>query len=1133
MLPGKLRSAIVFAAMAAASLPAFGQQYSDQYALILGDTPVVARFPGHGGQRSTAAEAYRRQIVTAQQAVRAAAIARRVTVTGSADTVLNAVFVHATPDQVASLKTIPGVIGVMRMRTALPQLNKAVNLMNAPAAWTVLGGQTNAGAGMKIGVMDSGIDQTHPAFQDSSLQMPAGFPKCTAGHAEDCSYTTNKVIVARSYVRQIAPGSNPATSRPDDFSPRDRDGHGTAVASAAAAMPAATSSAAAGGGTVTIMGMAPKAYLGNYKVSGSPGVNDNPPESVIIMALDDAVKDGMDVVNISLGFPAVYGPLDTGSACGQAAGTPCDPLAAAFENAATTGGLVVAAAAGNDGSDAASYPTFETVTSPGDAPDVITVGASSNSHYMDESVSITGGSSGLQNIAANYGDNYSSAPLGASSAPVIDVSTLGNDGLACSALPAGSLNGAFALIQRGTCTFVTKETNALNAGAVGIIFYLADSSSLITPSGLKGSEPVAMISLADGTNIKNWLTSHAGATGIIDPGGLEVDDSAYQNQLAYFSSVGPSIDGSVKPDLVAAGSSASSYGGMLLATQDYDPASFMFSVSRYVAAAGTSFASPLVAGAAALVKQKHPGWNPVQIKAALVNTANASVTTTDGVMNQNNGDAVDVQWIGAGRLDAGAAVNATVLAIPSTVSWGVLSASPSNAARTITLTNTGSAAVTLAISVAQGAASYTGNLTTGPVPALDKTSLTLAAGDSGTLTLTLNGSLPKAGSYSGEVTITGTNVSLRVPYLYLVGDGTVYNVWTLPANVEGIVGQPVINDMSIAKSGPNPTIAIQATDQYGAPVANAPVTWTSSPAGRVTFANSASTTNAYGIATADVTIAQTGNFKIDVTAGGQQASFDYTQNCVCYGRVQPAIATSGVVSAGNFQGTIAPGSYVSIFGNGLSDPGYTDSAAYVPLPLAIDGVTVSFDVPGAGISVPAPLVYVSPGQVNVQVPWELRGQTSAQVKVTIDNYSYGNVVSVPVADASPEFFDDQGTGIVAARDVNGVQIWTNHPATRGQAVALFLNGLGPVTNPPSSGSVALASPLSQTQNPPQVTIGGQPATVLFSGLAPGFPGLYQINVTVPGGIATGNQPISVSIGGKTTPAKVAGTNGATIVLPVQ
>jgi uncharacterized protein (TIGR03437 family) len=1127
--------AIFRAALAVAAIPAFGQQYSDQYALILSDEPVIARFQGRDAHRSTAAEAYRRSLVSSQQAVRAAAVSRKTTVTGSADTVLNAVFVHATPDQVAGLQSIPGVKAVIRMRSALPALNRAATLMNAPAAWTALGGQSSSGAGMKIGIIDSGIDQTHPAFQDSSLNAPNGFPICTDGHPEDCSFTNGKVIVARSYVRLIAPGSDPnnpaADSRPDDFSPRDRDGHGTAVASAAAANVTTATGRAFDGGPIVITGIAPKAFLGNYKVSGSPGVNDNPPESVLIQAVNDAVRDGMDVVNISLGFPPLYGPLDTGAACGLAAGTPCDPLAAAYENA-TKAGVVVVAAAGNSGYDGLQYPTFATVTSPGTAPDVITVGASSNSHYFNQSLSVAGGPANLQNIVTDIGDNYGDTPLGGASASIIDVSTLGNDGLACTPLPAGSLNGTFALIKRGSCSDSVKEGIALDAGAVGIVFYMANTASPIQVSGMNGNEPVAVISLADGTNIKNYLATKPGAVGTIDPSGNEADDTTYQNQLAYFSSMGPAIDGSLKPDLVAAGSSASSYNGLLVATQNYDPQSFLYSTTRYVGASGTSFAAPLVAGAAALVKQKHPDWKVPQIRSALINYASQAVTVNDGMGNGTGvSDPIDVQWEGAGRLDVGAAVNANVLATPAALAFGVLSGNP-NASRTITVSNSGSAAVTLAVAVAQGARSVTGNLTSGLVPAIDKTSLTLSPGSSNTITVTLNGTKPAAGSYSGAVTLTGGGATVRIPYLYLVGSGTAANIWTLPANIEGVVGQPVINDLSLAKPSPNPTIAIMVTDAAGAPVPNTSVVWSSRPRAAITFKNSSTTTNAYGLATTDVTIAQTGNFVITAIAGGLTASFDYTANCNCFGRAQPTIANGGVASTGNAQGTIAPGSYVSIYGTGLSDPGFTDSARYTPLPLVIDGVTISFDVPSAHLSYPGHLVFVSPGQVNVQVPWELQGQSSAQVKVTIDTYSFGNVVSVPLADVSPEFFVDAASGVVAARDSAGNQIFANKPAARGQIVSLFLNGLGPVTNQPASGDVARV-PLSETKNPPSVTMGGQDAPVQFSGLTPGFPGLYQINVTVPAGLSAGNQPISVTIGGKTTPAKVAGANGATIVLPVQ
>ena len=113
-------------------------------------------------------------------------------------------------------------------------------------------------------------------------------------------------------------------------------------------------------------------------------------------------------------------------------------------------------------------------------------------------------------------------------------------------------------------------------------------------------------------------------------------------------------------------------------------------------------------------------------------------------------------------------------------------------------------------------------------------------------------------------------------------------------------------------------------------------------------------------------------------------------------------------------------------------------------------------------------------------------------------------------------------------------IGTACPATPGALVQFYVNGLGPVTNPQPSGSPALVSPLSQTTTQPVVTIGGQKATVQFAGLAPGYVGLYQVNAYIPTGLAAGNQPITIAIGGQTSPGSITG-GGATyqIVLPVK
>ncbi len=277
-------------------------------------------------------------------------------------------------------------------------------------------------------------------------------------------------------------------------------------------------------------------------------------------------------------------------------------------------------------------------------------------------------------------------------------------------------------------------------------------------------------------------------------------------------------------------------------------------------------------------------------------------------------------------------------------------------------------------------------------------------------------------------------------------------------------------------------------------------------------------TNQYGIATAIPVLGPQPCFTLgcqEFTArvAGFVIPFDGTA------RPQPTIPDGGIVNAASFEPgkAVAPGSYISIFGTGLSDD--VNQASSLPLPLALDFVNVSFDVPSAGLSLPGRLIYASPGQVNAQVPWELQGQSSVQVKVTID-FSPGNVYTLPLAPYSPAFFESTdaatGTDFVAALDDNFAPVGSGNPAIRGHNIQLFANGLGPVNNGPATGEPASSGTLATTTTTPTVMIGGKPAIVGFSGLAPGFPGLYQINVTVPTDAGTGVQPIVVSIGGVTS-----------------
>jgi uncharacterized protein (TIGR03437 family) len=183
--------------------------------------------------------------------------------------------------------------------------------------------------------------------------------------------------------------------------------------------------------------------------------------------------------------------------------------------------------------------------------------------------------------------------------------------------------------------------------------------------------------------------------------------------------------------------------------------------------------------------------------------------------------------------------------------------------------------------------------------------------------------------------------------------------------------------------------------------------------------------------------------------------------------------------------------------------------------LAIDSVSVSFDVPSAHLSVPGHVIYASPTWINVQVPWELQGQTSVQVKVNV-NFSPSNVFTISLASVAPAFFL-MADGNVWARDLNYNAINAGDPAHPGETLQLYANGLGPVTNQPASGDPAPNGPFSETATP-VVKIGTQQATVLFSGLVPGSGTLYVVNVVVPLSLAPGTYPITVSIGGRTSPA---------------
>jgi minor extracellular serine protease Vpr len=1044
-----------------------------RYALVLSEVPLAHRFASRMELRGAAAAGPRQSIHSQHQALRALLQERHIATTGAIDTIGNAVFVKATPGQESALRSLPGVIALIPMRPVKRNLNAALDLMSVPAAWNAIGGSQNAGAGIKIAILDTGIDQKHPGFQDSSLKPPSGFPKCQQANG-DCAFTNNKVIVARSYVSKLnfEFGQNPTDTRPDDFSPRDRVGHGTAAAMVAAGVRNT-------GPLATITGVAPKAFLGNYKIFGSPGVNDTTFEDVVLQALNDAVNDGMDIAALSLGAPALWGATDSGTTCGLASSQACDWRASAVENAAHMG-LAVVVSSGNDG-DLGSKIPLNSIQSPGTAPSAITVGASLNSHAFYQTVSVNG--SGVPAAIQQINTLFGNGPklTGKLTAPVKDVASTGDNGEACSPLAAGSLTGSIALILRGDCQKDTKVNNAQNAGAIAVIMYQGTGANSVFPMlGLENTGiPAVLIGNNDGVALKQYIAANPNAKVTLDPSLVELK-TQNADTVASFSSQGPTIETAlIKPELVAVGTD------IYTATQTYDPNGDMYDPSGYTNTQGTSFAAPLVAGAAALIKQQHPSFNVAQIKSALVNTANDQVNDYDV-----NGNVVKARAtaVGAGKLDAAQAIKADVTVEPATLSFGIITSSlPS---QTLTIRNGGAAAVNLTLAVQPRDPENNAKVV------LANNTVTVSPGQSTQITVRLTGSTPQPGSYEGVISIQGGAASLHVPYLYQVGNGTPFSI------------QPLEGFDFVRNTGGALTLGFKVIDQFGVPVSNVPVQFKSTLGGG-TIDTANPTTDTLGIAEAKTFAGkQPGEQEFTATAGGLTAYFD--------GRARPvpAINSGGVVNTASFQAGqgLAPGSYVSIYGTGLAESTRVANTPYLPISLA--GVSVSFD--GAGKSLPGHIHFVSSGQVDVQIPWEFQGTSSVSMKVSIGDSS-SQVYSVPLNDYSPAAFEytDSASGklIAAALDEKNVPVTSGNPVARGHVVQLYVNGLGPVDNPQASGEAAPAQPLANTRVVPVVTIAGAPAHVSFSGLAPFNVGLYQLNVVVPADSPVGIQPVVIVANG--------------------
>lgn len=588
----------------------------------------------------------------------------------------------------------PGVVNKGYSATYQKAMSTSTGLINADKIWTALEGQANAGAGIKVGIIDSGVDQTHPFLQpNDDMEMPEseGFPK------GDTNLTTNKVIVAKVFHQDPWLSAEAVES------------HGTHVAGTVAGKAGTMPTL----GDKPLSGVAPGAYLGNYNVF--PGTVENAKSLFIAKAVEEAVKDGMDVLNLSLG------------------GTPHKgaDLLDMTVNAAVDAGVVVAISAGNEG------PGNYTVGSPGTADKVITVAATTNSRSFAmflESAVLDGGKT-----VATTGSGEGAVKEQLSGEYAVWADVAGGDKLACTPISGTALEGKLAVIQRGSCTFTEKINNAAAAGAKAVIIYQLDGVEEPIPMSSDGAKvPAVMIGNTSG----KALVSNVGDRNVTITYPLTQVD-AVPNLLANFSSWGPTPNYMLKPDVAAPGVNiySSVVGGGFELYQ------------------GTSMASPHVAGAAATLLALNPEWGPAEVKAALMGTARE----VDGSVIPNT-VVTDPLKVGAGIIDLGRAMNPTAMAFPSSLSFGLVRPVGNQTYQlTFTLVNPTNDNLTYTLSDDANLSFSNSNVTLG---AKESTEITVNVVNQGTKSGGQQGTPEFVSGYVNVSSSDGDHI--HIPYLYVI-----------------------------------------------------------------------------------------------------------------------------------------------------------------------------------------------------------------------------------------------------------------------------------------------------------------------------------------------------------------------------
>ncbi len=722
--------ALALAAAVAMTGPAQAQTVANPENNTLWFVELVGK-PTADGAKASAVEA---EHASFRSAARAAGI--QFTERRSFMSLFNGFSVVVSAEERAKLAKLQGVRALYPVETiqapnpvreddATPNMAAALDLTGARIAQNSLG---LTGAGVKVAVIDTGIDIDHPDFGGTGVAGTTPFPTARITHGYD-------------FVGDAFDGSNTPVpdGNPDDCGTA---GHGTHVAGIV-------------GANGTVKGVAPGVTFGAYRVFGCAGSTN---ADIMIAAMERAMNDGMHVINMSIGARAQWPQYPTGQAASRLAKK----------------GIVVVVSAGNNGPGGSQPDALWAGGAPGVGESVIGTASFDNAQRS------------FQVAGVPYGFNTATAaplPPTTGSLPMARTGTPTTTNDACSALPPGSLNGRAVLIRRGTCGFHVKALNAQNAGAAAVVLY-NNVAGALTPS-VSGSPaitiPVVAITAAQGTTLNNLIA--AGATTLSWTGNFVGYPFGTGGLISGFSSFGMAPDLSMKPDLGAPG-------GGIFATYPLEQGGFATLSGTSMAAPHVAGAAALVLQAVPTAALGNSGPLVGRNAPPAINMATRLMNTAQPKNWSGNPDSGLVEHSfrqGGGMIDVVAAVQTQQFVTPGKFSAGE-SANGATVQR-LTLRNDSSSPVTYDVGHVPGVAAGpnargTGNpvvWTLGGVfsaPAtvsFSSSSVTVPAKGTATVDVTVaaNAGLPDLSLYGGYVTFTPTTsgaTTLRVPFGGLKGD---------------------------------------------------------------------------------------------------------------------------------------------------------------------------------------------------------------------------------------------------------------------------------------------------------------------------------------------------------------------------